>query len=45
LLAGGTPFEGVTLADDAPQGTVFRIEDGVQVALHVGAGVSGGRGV
>jgi broad specificity phosphatase PhoE len=45
LLAGGTPFEGVELADDAPQGTVFRIEDGVQAALHVGAGVAGARGV
>ena len=38
LLAGGRPFEGVTFADDAPQGTVFRIEDGVQTALHVGGG-------
>ena len=45
LLAGGLPFEGVTLADDAPQGTVFRVEDGVQTALHVGAGQSGARGV
>ena len=45
LLAGGRPFEGVTLADDAPQGTVFRIENGVAAALHVGAGVSGARGV
>jgi len=45
LLAGGRPFEGATLADDAPQGTVFRIEDGVQTALHFGAGVSGARGI
>lgn len=44
LLAGGRAFEGVTLADDAPQGTVFRVEDGVQTALHVGAGVEGARG-
>ncbi len=45
MLAGGIPFEGVTLADDAPQGTVFLIEDGMQTALHVGAGVSAARGV
>lgn len=45
MLAGGTAFEGVTFADDAPQGTVFRIENGVQTALHVGAGVSGARAV
>ena len=42
LLADGRAFEGVTLVDDAPQGTVFRVEDGVATALHVGAGVSGG---
>ncbi len=45
LLADGRPFEGVTLADDAPQGTVFRVEDGSAVALHVGAGHAGARGV
>lgn len=45
MLAGGRLFEGVTLADDAPQGTVFRIDDGVQTALHVGAGASAARGV
>ena len=45
LLAGGRAFEGVTLADDAPQGTVFRVADGVTRALHVGTGVSGARGV
>ena len=38
LLAGGQPFAGVALADDAPQGTVFRVENGVAAALHVGAG-------
>lgn len=38
LLADGHAFEGVTLVDDAPQGTVFRVEDGVATALHVGAG-------
>lgn len=45
LLAGGRTFEGVTLADDAPQGTVFRFEDGIRTALHVGAGRAGARGV
>ena len=45
MLAGGRPFEGVKLADDAPQGTVFRVEDGVATALHMGAGHSGARGV
>ena len=45
LLAGGRTFEGVTLADDAPQGTVFRVEDGAATALHVGAGYAGARGV
>ena len=43
LLAGGTAFAGVALADDAPQGTVFRIADGVETALHLGAGASGPR--
>lgn len=45
LLAGGHAFAGVTLADDAPQGTVFRVEDGAATALHVGAGHAGARGV
>ena len=45
MLAGGRPFEGVKLADDAPQGTVFRVEDGVATALHRGASHSGARGV
>lgn len=45
MLAGGRAFEGVILAEDAPQGTVFRIEDGVAAALHVGAGVSGARAI
>ncbi len=43
LLAGGTAYEGVMLADDAPQGTVFRIADGIQTALHVGDGARGAR--
>ncbi len=41
LLAGGRAFEGVTLADDSPQGTVFRFDNGVQTMLHVGAGTDG----
>ncbi len=45
LLAGGQPFEGVALAHDAPQGTVFRVEDGVQTMLHVGVGHAGARSV
>jgi broad specificity phosphatase PhoE len=45
LLADGAMLEGVALADDAPQGTVVQIDNGVQDALHVGAGVSGARGV
>ncbi|MBV8971510.1 MAG: histidine phosphatase family protein [Sphingomonadaceae bacterium] len=44
LLAGGRDFEGVKLAGDAPQGTVFRMEDGVETAIHVGAGQGGMRG-
>jgi probable phosphoglycerate mutase len=42
MLVGGTPFEPgcVPLADGAPQGTVFRIENGREVALHVGSGAA-----
>ena len=43
LLGGGQDFEGVTIADDAPQGTVFELTDGVQSVLHEGAGHSGAR--
>jgi broad specificity phosphatase PhoE len=38
LLAGGSFFEGVDLADDAPQGTAFRIDRGVETVLHAGSG-------
>ncbi|WP_221792628.1 histidine phosphatase family protein [Aquisediminimonas sediminicola] len=38
LLAGGDPYEGVLLAPDAPQGTVFDIHDGVETVLHQGTG-------
>lgn len=43
LLGGGADYEGVILADDAPQGTVFVLEDGVQSVLHEGAGHIGAR--
>ena len=43
LLGGGVDYEGVVLAEDAPQGTVFVIEDGVQTILHTGAGAVGPR--
>ena len=45
LLAGGRAFEGVPLGDALPQGSVARIEDGVETVLHVGAGDLHGRGV
>lgn len=41
LLVGGAPYEGIAFADDPPQGTVFRIEDGVEAALHIGMGRQG----
>lgn len=43
LLVGGTPFSPgcALLADEAPQGTLFRIENGVEQAIHVGAGSAG----
>lgn len=41
LLAGGEPHEGVMLADNAPQGTIFAIENGVQTILHLGDGRRG----
>lgn len=44
-LVGGTPFEpgSVPVADDAPQGTIFRIENGKETALHVGHGSVDGK--
>ena len=46
LLVGGTPFEPgcVPLADGASQGTIFRIFDGAEAAIHVGAGDTAIRG-
>ncbi|MCA3254517.1 MAG: histidine phosphatase family protein [Alphaproteobacteria bacterium] len=42
MLVGGTPFEPgcVPLADGAPQGTVFRIENGREEPIHVGSGAA-----
>ena len=41
LLVGGDDWHGVKIADDAPQGTVFRVKDGVQSVLLTGSGVQG----
>ena len=43
LLSGGRDWHGVAVADDAPQGTVFRIVDGVETVLLTGSGVQGVR--
>lgn len=42
ILVGGQEWQGVPVAADAPQGTVFHIKDGAETMLHVG---SGGQGV
>ncbi len=36
LLAGGEEFAGTTIADDALQGTIFQVQDGLQTILHHG---------
>ena len=38
ILVGGEDWHGVPVAPRAPQGTVFRIRDGVEKALHIGSG-------
>jgi len=43
LLVGGVEYGGVRIAADAPQGTVFRIENGVETPLLVGTGALGAR--
>jgi broad specificity phosphatase PhoE len=43
LLVGGVDYGGACIAADAPQGTVFRIEDGVETPLLIGSGVLGAR--
>lgn len=41
LLAGGEPWHGVPVAVDAPQGTVFEVDHGVERILLTGSGVQG----
>ncbi len=43
ILVGGQDWQGIPVAADAPQGTVFHIRDGVETMLHVGSGVQGVR--
>ncbi len=43
LLVGGVEYGGARIAADAPQGTVFRIEDGTETPLLVGTGSLGAR--
>ncbi|WP_439544647.1 histidine phosphatase family protein [Sandarakinorhabdus sp.] len=38
LLVGGDSWHGVPVAPRAPQGTVFRIVDGVEQVIHTGSG-------
>jgi probable phosphoglycerate mutase len=38
LLVGGPSYHGTAIAPDAPQGTIFRIEAGVETTLHLGTG-------
>ncbi len=43
LLAGGDDWHGVRVAADAPQGTVFRIVNGVESVLLTGTGAQSAR--
>jgi len=43
LLVGGRDWHGVKVANDAPQGTVFQIRDGVESILLTGSGLQGVR--
>jgi broad specificity phosphatase PhoE len=38
LIVGGVPHFGVAMAPDAPQGTVFKIENGREDIMHIGSG-------
>jgi broad specificity phosphatase PhoE len=38
LIVGGVSHFGVSIAQDAPQGTVFKIHNGVEEMLYVGSG-------
>jgi broad specificity phosphatase PhoE len=40
LLVGGAPVDGTPVADDLPQGTMVRIENGAESAIIVGSGSS-----
>jgi probable phosphoglycerate mutase len=40
LLVGGEPWHGVPVAPRAPQGTVFRIVDGVESVIVTGSGAA-----
>lgn len=43
LLVGGRAYEGVDMASDLPQGSISRISEGTETALHIGSGTSGPR--
>ena len=43
LLVGGRDWHGVKVANDAPQGTVVQIRDGVESILLTGSGLQGFR--
>ncbi|MCG2841943.1 histidine phosphatase family protein [Sandaracinobacter sp. RS1-74] len=43
LLVGGRAYAGVEIAADLPQGSISRIADGAERALHIGSGASGPR--
>lgn len=42
MLVGGADFHGTPIAEDAPQGTIFVIDQGREEALHLGSGSVGG---
>jgi probable phosphoglycerate mutase len=43
LLVGGDDWHGAPVAPRAPQGTVFRIRNGVEEMLHIGSGAAAPR--
>lgn len=42
-VVGGSDWHGVPVAEDLPQGSIVRIENGAESVLHVGAGAHGVR--
>jgi broad specificity phosphatase PhoE len=42
LLVGGAPVDGTAIADDVPQGTMLRIENGTQTSILLGSGAIAG---